>query len=86
MRISGLKPSVASQQEITSPGQAIRLGTASPEDVMLDQLQYLVGHKKNHSCPPRCPECARLKRVKRSLLQPFRSVLCQRAGTPRDPA
>ncbi len=54
---------------------------ASAVDVMLDQLQYLLGHD-GRTCPIGCNDCVRLKQVERWLLQPFRSS-GRRALRPR---
>jgi len=47
------------------------VATAPMEDVLFDQLQYLVTHS-GRDCPPECLECGRLERVKHWLLLPFR--------------
>ena len=38
--------------------------------ILTEQLSYLLDHSA--SCPPNCPECARLRCVEQVLLQPFR--------------
>jgi len=40
-------------------------------DVMVEQIEFLAGHAQG-ACPAGCLECARLKRVQRWLLAPFR--------------
>jgi len=47
--------------------------SASVEDVLYDQLDYLVAHT-GRLCPPGCPECARREQVKAWLLMPFRPM------------
>jgi hypothetical protein len=46
------------------------LEPASEEDVMFDQLEWLLDHSAE-PCAPGCPDCARLESVKRLLLEPF---------------
>jgi len=46
------------------------IAPASEEDVMFDQLEWLLGHADEH-CGPGCPDCMRLESVKRLLLEPF---------------
>jgi hypothetical protein len=41
------------------------------EDVLFEQLEFLLGHASS-ACAPDCPDCARLETVRRSLLEPFR--------------
>lgn len=48
-------------------------GGASLNDVMFDQLEYLLDHG-NSECPPVCVECKRLEQVKYWLLAPFDSA------------
>ena len=43
---------------------------ASLVEVMFDQLAWLLEHA-SASCPPECPHCARLEKVKNLLLAPF---------------
>ena len=43
---------------------------ASLEEVMFDQLAWLIEHT-NASCSPECPHCARLQKVKNLLFVPF---------------
>lgn len=43
------------------------------EDVLFDQLEFLVGHRSLH-CQESCPECVRLEQVKEWLLLPFRAT------------
>ena len=51
-------------------GAATPYGAASLADVMFDQLGYLLAHE-GRRCPPECPECHRLGKVKDWLLLPF---------------
>jgi len=45
---------------------------ASLNDVLFDQLEYLVSHA-GEECPAGCPDCHRLEQVKKLLLVPFGS-------------
>jgi hypothetical protein len=49
------------------------LETASPEDVMFEQLEWLLDHADEETCAPDCRDCARLEQVQRLLLEPFYS-------------
>ena len=42
-------------------------------DVLVEQVDYLVGHAGE--CLPGCRDCARLEQLKSCLLQPFQSVV-----------
>jgi hypothetical protein len=64
---------------ITQPGPPTNLNEgrcscyiepASPEEVMFDQLAWLLEHARA-SCSPDCPHCARLEKVKNLLFAPF---------------
>ena len=64
---------------ITQPGPPINLDEgrrscyiepASLEEVMFDQLAWLLEHA-SASCSPECPHCARLQKVKNLLFVPF---------------
>jgi hypothetical protein len=64
---------------ITQPGPPINLDEgrrscyiepASLEEVMFDQLAWLLEHA-SASCSPDCPHCARLQKVKNLLFVPF---------------
>jgi len=48
------------------------VASAVVEDVLFDQLQYLVTHG-GRDCPSDCLECGRLERVTHWLLLPFRN-------------
>ena len=51
---------------------------ASLEDVMFDQLEWLL-EQASASCSPECPHCARLERVKnaaRTISSPNRAAGC----------
>ncbi len=48
---------------------SIYLADAAVLDVMLEQIEYLVGH--GGGCKPNCPDCRRLEQLKTCLLQPF---------------
>ena len=52
---------------------------ASVADVLFDQLTWLIEHA-NTSCPPGCPHCARLDRVKNLLLAPFQALTDPRSA------
>jgi hypothetical protein len=43
---------------------------APPDEVMMDQLEFLLLHARNGRHPA-CPQCARLDRVGDVLLAPF---------------
>ena len=51
------------------------LEAASPEDVMFEQLEWLLDHSEqtDQPCAPDCRDCARLEEVQRLLLEPFYS-------------
>ncbi len=49
------------------------LQAAPLSEVMLEQLQYLLAHG-SQACAPKCPECARLTRIQKLLLLPFRTA------------
>jgi hypothetical protein len=53
---------------------------ASLEEVMFDQLAWLLEHV-SASCSPECPHCARLQKVKNPLVVPF-EVPTQRLAVP----
>jgi hypothetical protein len=53
---------------------------ASLVEVMFDQLAWLLEHA-SASCPPECPHCARLEKVKNLLLIPFQ-VPTERLAVP----
>ena len=64
---------------ITQPGPPTNLNEgrrscyiepASLEEVMFDQLAWLLEHA-SASCSPECPHCARLEKVKNLLFEPF---------------
>jgi hypothetical protein len=64
---------------ITQPGPPTNLNEgrrscyiepASLEEVMFDQLAWLLEHT-SASCSPECPHCARLEKVKNLLFEPF---------------
>jgi hypothetical protein len=57
--------------QTAQPTQSCYVESALVEDVLFDQLQYLVTHS-GRDCAPDCLECGRLERVKHWLLLPFR--------------
>ncbi|HZT32651.1 MAG TPA: hypothetical protein VFA33_22365 [Bryobacteraceae bacterium] len=57
--------------EAAGPRPAVFLNPAPLVDVLIEQVEYLVGHL-SRACPPRCPDCARLERAMVYLLKPFR--------------
>ena len=46
---------------------------ASLEEVMFDQLAWLLEHA-SATCSPECPHCARLQKVKNLLCGPFEAA------------
>jgi hypothetical protein len=74
------------ERPIANPGHRFEPGTlptdqcrcylesAPLDEVMFDQLEYLVTHA-GRDCPPECPDCARLLQVRKWLLLPFRTVV-----------
>jgi hypothetical protein len=55
---------------MTTPTGPSYIEAAPVMDVMFEQLEYLIAHQ-SPSCPPGCPECARLAQVESCLLLPF---------------
>jgi hypothetical protein len=53
-------------------GNVCYIKSAPQIDVMLEQLEYLLAHKR-HRCPAGCVDCARLNQVRNWLLLPFRA-------------
>ncbi len=49
------------------------LDAAPVDEVMFEQLGYLLAHRKGH-CPNPCAECSRLEHIKFWLLAPFRGA------------
>jgi len=64
--MSALTSSIVPQASTPKP---IYLAETPLLDVLLEQVKYLVEH--GDGCAPNCPDCRRLARVKRCLLQPF---------------
>ena len=58
----------------TKARPAVCLPAASVRDVLLDQLEYLIGHQAGKPCQPGCPECRRLEHAEEWLLLPFRQA------------
>jgi len=57
-----------------------RFQECGPNDVMFDQLEYLVNHA-DEKCSSQCRDCARLEQVRHWLLLPFRTTPGPGAGS-----
>jgi hypothetical protein len=71
-----MSPSVTNNNPGVEPvisRRADYIESAPLADVMFDQLQYLLAHKKSE-CSAKCEDCARLDRVKTWLMLPFRGA------------
>jgi hypothetical protein len=61
-----------SQPTAPQSGKPACIGEAQCGDIMIEQLGYLLHHATG--CPGQCPDCARLEKIRRLLLSPFRVV------------
>jgi hypothetical protein len=67
-----LKPESETSDLSATPSEAWRYVDPAPmDDVMFDQLEYLLTHQRG-ACRARCQDCLRLRHVERWLLRPFR--------------
>jgi hypothetical protein len=77
----------AYQPYVTSGVAGVRsacyLVTTCVTEVMLEQLRYLLSHKRPE-CPVDCPDCERLAGAQSWLLLPFRATATQGSIPPKD--
>jgi len=59
-------------EEWNAGHRAVFIEAAPLTDVLFDQFEYLVSHAQQE-CPPGCPDCERLRQIKKLLLVPFES-------------
>ena len=62
------------QAAVPAPQGRCYLSSAPLDEVMFDQLEYLVAHG-GRDCTPDCPDCGRLRQVRNWLLLPFHTVI-----------
>jgi len=70
MESISLSPAQHARVAAEVPRESLHLAPASVASVMWEQMEYLMAHAGS-SCHRDCPDCKRLKQVKRYLLQPF---------------
>ena len=67
----------ATSESVRSRSDCYVMGS-SMNDVLFDQLDYLLAHAAEHAdapCGPECMDCGRLQQVRNWLLMPFRTAV-----------
>ena len=67
-----LGPDSSAAPPVAGPGQCY-VPAAPVAEVMVDQLEYLLGHSAQR-CAPDCVDCGRLQQVRNWLLLPFHTA------------